>query len=85
MSGFVLPGYVVLTLNSDTQVISSSPAIQSLFPSQARSIGINFTDRLQKKYLLSMSFLTERRVQRVGQDTNEKCHLAECSNKQKTT
>lgn len=55
---FVLPGKVVLTLKLDTQVISSSPPAQSLFPSQALSNGMNFTERLQKKYLLSISCLT---------------------------
>lgn len=58
--GFVLPGNVVLTVKLDTQVISSSPPVQSSFPSQALSIGMNFTERLQKKYLLSMSCLTGR-------------------------
>ena len=62
VSGFALPGYVPLTVNSDTQVTSSSPPVQSSCPSQALSIGINFTDLLQKKYLLSISFLTERRA-----------------------
>ena len=55
---FVLPGKVVLTLKLDTQVISSSPPVQSSFPSQALSNGMNFTERLQKKYLLSISCLT---------------------------
>lgn len=53
-----LPGKVVLTLKLDTQVSSSSPPAQSSFPSQALSIGMNFTERLQKKYLLSISCLT---------------------------
>ena len=56
---FVLPGKVVLTLKLDRHVNSSSPPEQSLFPSQALSIGINFTDLLQKKYLLSISCLTK--------------------------
>ena len=59
-SGVCLPGNVVLTVKLDTQVISSSPPVQSSFPSQALSIGMNFTERLQKKYLLSMSCLTGR-------------------------
>lgn len=53
-----LPGKVVLTSKLDTQVISSSPPLQSSIPSQAWSIGINLTELLQKKYLLSINFLT---------------------------
>lgn len=52
------PGKVVLTLKLDTQVISSSPPQQSFVPSQAWSIGMNLTELLQKKYLLSINFLT---------------------------
>lgn len=55
---FVLPGNVVLTVKLDTQVISSSPPVQSSFPSQALSSGMNLTERMQKKYLLSISCLT---------------------------
>lgn len=55
---FTLPGKVVLTEKLDTQVISSSPSLQSFSPSQAWSNGINLTERLQKKYLLSISCLT---------------------------
>lgn len=55
---FVLPGKVVLTVKLDTQVISSSPPVQSSLPSHALSIGMNFTERLQKKYLLSINCLT---------------------------
>lgn len=50
-------GNVVLTVKLDTQVISSSPPVQSSFPSQAWSMGMNLTERLQKKYLLSISTL----------------------------
>lgn len=58
-SGFLfLPGKVVLTVKLDIQVISSSPPAQSSFPSQALSIGMNFTERAQKKYLLTISCLT---------------------------
>lgn len=53
-----LPGKVVLTVKLVKHVISSSPPAQSSFPSQACSNGMNFTERLQKKYLLSISFLT---------------------------
>lgn len=55
---FFLPGKVVLALKLDTQVTSSSPPAQSGFPSQAWSNGMNLTERLQKKYLLSINFLT---------------------------
>lgn len=48
----------MLTLKPATQVISSSPFAQSFFPSHAWSIGMNFTECLQKKYLLSISCLT---------------------------
>lgn len=58
VKSFTLPGKVVLTLKLDTQVISSSAPIQSSIPSQAWSNGMNLTERLQKKYLLSISFLT---------------------------
>lgn len=65
---FPLPGKVVLTLKLDTQVISSSAPIQSCIPSQAWSIGMNLTERLQKKYLLSISFLTaEERTLRLSE------------------
>ena len=64
---YILPGNVVLTLKSDRQVSSSSPPAQSFFPSQALFIGINLTERLQKKYLFSISFLTtQKSVGRVG-------------------
>lgn len=43
------------------QVISSSAPAQSMCPSQVLSNGMNFTDRVQKKYLLSIKFLTEKR------------------------
>lgn len=53
-----LPGKVVLTVKLVKHVISSSPPAQSSFPLQACSNGMNFTERLQKKYLLSISCLT---------------------------
>lgn len=53
-----LPGKVVLTFTLDRHVSSSSPPLQSSFPLQACSSGMNLTDRLQKKYLLSISCLT---------------------------
>lgn len=59
-----LPGKVVLTVKLVKHVISSSPPAQSSFPSQACSNGMNLTERLQKKYLLSISFLTV--VEREG-------------------
>lgn len=55
---FSLPGKVALAVKLDTQVTSSSPPEQSAFPSQAWSNGMNLTERLQKKYLLSINFLT---------------------------
>lgn len=60
-----VPGNVVFSVNDDKQVISSSPPEQSLFPSQALSSGMNFTELLQKKYLLSMSLLTEGERQQM--------------------
>lgn len=48
----------MLTVRLDKHGISSSPSVQSSFPSQACSSGMNLTERLQKKYLLSISFLT---------------------------
>lgn len=59
-----LPGKVVLTVKLVKHVISSSPSAQSSFPSQACSNGMNLTERLQKKYLLSISCLTM--VEREG-------------------
>lgn len=53
-----LPGKVVLTFTLDKHVSSSSPPAQSSVPSQACSSGMNLTEPLQKKYLLSISFLT---------------------------
>lgn len=53
-----LPGKVVLTFRLDRHVSSSSPPAQSSLPSQACSSGMNRTERLQKKYLLSISCLT---------------------------
>lgn len=55
---FALPGKVVFAVKFDTQVLSSSPPAQSFLPSQAFSIGMNFTELVQKKYLLSISCLT---------------------------
>lgn len=67
-----LPGKVVLTLKLDTQVISSSPPLQSSIPSQAWSMGMNLTERLQKKYLLSMNFLTAQRKGHKGRSDDMK-------------
>lgn len=55
---FALPGKVVFTVTCDTHVVSSSPPAQSFTPSQALAIGMNFTELVQKKYLLSISSLT---------------------------
>lgn len=56
----------MLTLKVDRQVISSSPPAQSIFPSQVFSSGMNFTDFLQKKYLLSINILTEKKKRMMG-------------------
>lgn len=59
------------------QVISSSAPAQSMCPSQVFSNGINFTDRVQKKYLLSIKFLTEKK--REGQDHKGVASFTYCS------
>lgn len=56
-----LPGKVVVTVRFDAQVASSSPPAQSFLPSHAFSIGMNVSVLVQKKYLLSISCLTEGR------------------------
>lgn len=57
----------MFTLKVVMQVISSSAPAQSMCPSQVLSNGMNFTDRVQKKYLLSIKFLTEKK--REGQES----------------
>lgn len=47
----------MFTLKVVMQVISSSAPAQSMCPSQVLSNRMNFTDRVQKKYLLSIKFL----------------------------
>lgn len=61
----------MLTLKLDRQVISSSPPEQSCIPSQVCSFGINLSERLQKKYLLSISFLTVRKMKRMVRKTSK--------------
>lgn len=49
------------SVNVDKHASSSSPPLQSFFPSQASTSGMNFTELEQKKYLESMSCLTGRK------------------------
>lgn len=69
---FALPGKVVFTVKCDTQVVSSSPPAQSFTPSQALSIGMNFTELVQKKYLLSISSLTGGKGSGTLQEQNHR-------------